>query len=289
MRWTELIRRARRSRSPESSDLGQWIEAALLVMLLIQFARLLWALVTPVGLYGDWRAREPVVVSADARKALFAGFDPFFRAGVAAGAGEGGAQQVTSLPLQLFGISLNEASGGGSAIIASEGGEQTSYAVGDEIAPGVTLKSVQFDHVVIERGGVTETLYIDQSGGDGSGDAAGAPDGGAPADNAAQPGPGGGAGALTPEGILGAVSMVPRSENGRVTGIVVGAQGDAGILSRAGFRPGDIIVQVSGQPVRSAGDIQALQESLRPGARLSLMVERGSATVPISLILPENR
>lgn len=303
MRWTDLIRRARYSRPAGSSDLGQWIEAALLVMLLIQFARLLWALVTPVGLYGDWRAREPVVVSADARAALFAGFDPFFRTGVAVGPGQTPVQQITSLPLKLFGIRLNEASGLGAAIIANEGGVQTSYAVGEEISPGVKLKAVAFDHVVIDRNGATENLFIDQSG---SG-TPGAP--GQPAMPGMSPvptgpmGPGG-PGALAPMGlsagvppqgappgvnaskIASAVSLQPRTEAGKVTGIVVSARDDA-MFAAAGFRPGDIVVQVNGQPVRSASDVQNLQSMVAPGARISLMVERGSATVPIALILPD--
>lgn len=288
MRWTGFIRRARPGDRRRSSDIGQWVEAVLLVMLMVQLARLLWALVTPVGLFGEWQAREPVVVSGDARRALFAGFDPFFRAGAPGGQG---AQQVTSLPLALFGISLNEASGQGSAIIANGDGEQTSYGVGEEIAPGVRLKAVRFDHVVIDRNGAEETLYIDQSGGDetpGNSAAPAPPAGGSdgPAPGKAPPPV---AGPLTPDKLVSAISLVPRTENGRVTGIVVGAQGAPEVFAQAGFRPGDIIVQVNGQPVRDAGDIESLQGSLRPGARISLMVERGAATVPIAIILPEAR
>jgi len=284
MRWTGLIRRSRQPRPAASSDIGQWIEAVLLVMLLIQIARLLWALVTPVGQFGDWRAREPVVVGADARNALFAGFDPFFRSGVVVGPGDQPVQQVTSLPLKLFGIRVNEASGLGSAIIANEGGEQTSYAVGEEIAPGVKLKSVAFDHVVIDRGGATETLYIDQSGGDVASNAA-APDGAAPP----PPPPTAPGGAMNPDLMRSAIGLVPRTENGRVTGIVASAGSSPAAFASAGFRPGDIIVQVNGEPVRSAEAINEIQNSIRPGARISLMVERGAATVPINLILPGTR
>ena len=288
MRWTGIMRRARAGSPQSSSNIGQWIEAVLLVLLMIQVARLLWALGTPVGLFGEWQAREPVVVSGDARRALFAGFDPFFRAGASGEAGQQ-VQQVTALPLTLYGTRLNEASGQGSAIIANGEGEQISYAVGEEIAPGVTLKAVMFDHVVIERGGASETLYIDQS--------SGADEGGNSAD-APPPGPGPGpqagaapppAGPLTPEKLISAVSLMPRTENGRITGIVVGAQGQPEIFAQAGFRQGDIIVQVNGQPVRGAGDIETLQNALRPGSRLSLMVERGSATVPVAIILPDSR
>ena len=230
------------------------------------------------------------MVGADARAALFAGFDPFFRT---SSAGTGAAQQVTSLPLKLFGIRVNEASGSGSAIIEDESGVQNSYAVGEEIAPGVTLKAVQFDHVIIQRGSADETLYIDQSGGGepiegGQPAAPGQSPAAAPAPGAAMPTPPT-LGALAPDSVLSAVNMVPRNEGGRVTGIVLNSRQNPEIFAGAGFRPGDIVVQVNGRPVTSAGDIKQLQDSVRPGARISLMVERGAATVPISLILPENR
>lgn len=284
MRWTDFIRRARPVQAKASSDPGQWIEAILLVLLLIQVARLLWTLVTPVGLFGEWHAREPVVVGSDARRALFAGFDPFFRTGAMAGAGQG-AQQVTTLPLKLYGISLNEASGLGSAIIADESDVQTSYAVGDEITPGVILKAVAFDHVVIQRGGATETLYIDQSSG-AVAEGEGAPGAVAPADAIPAPRT---TGALDPRTLASALGFAPRTESGKVTGIVISAQGSGDLFALAGFKPGDIIVQVNGQPVTSAGDINTLRNAIQPGARISLMVERGAATVPISLILPENK
>ena len=297
MRLAGAIRRSRESRSAGSSGLGQWIEAALLLILAIQVARLLWALVTPVGQFGEWRAREPVVVSADTRTALFSGFDPFFRA---SGGTASGVQQVTSLPFLLFGIRLNEASGQGSAIIANEAGEQASYAVGDEIAPGIVLKAVQFDHVIIDRGGASETLYIDQSsdvplasptaatGEAGSmltslsmgaaPVAAAAPDGGATA-------------ALPPTSsvVLKAVDMQARTDKGGVTGIVLNPNEGGEAMTRAGLRPGDVVVQINGRRVTSLDDVAQLQAAIRPGARLSLMVERGGSTVPVSLILPENQ
>src|SRR3546814_10239596 len=68
------------------------------------------------------------------------------------------------LGLTLYGVNINEATGGGSAIIAAEDGEQASYAVGDEIAPGVRLAGVAFDHVTLDRGGAQESLFLDQSG-----------------------------------------------------------------------------------------------------------------------------
>jgi general secretion pathway protein C len=262
-----------------------WIELALYALLALQVARLVWALLAPTGPFGDWRAKAPQIPGAQARQELFAAFDPFYRL---AGADDGAVQQVTSLPLQLFGIRLNEGSGLGSAIIADEAGTQRSYAVGDEVAPGVTLKAVAFDHVVIERGGASEILYIDQSGS--AAPSAATEDG----DPALEPGDAvrktdvepGSEEAMTPDALLASVDMAPRLENGAITGIVVSARGNEALFAQAGFRSGDIVVRVNNNPVRGAGDIAALRKALVPGARLTLMVERGAATVPVALILP---
>src|SRR5690606_15845139 len=141
--------------SRSSSRLGRWMEALLFLILAVQVARLFWVALAPSGSFGDWRPYEPAIPAQPARLALFSAFDPFYRQAAAPGEG---VQQVTSLPFQLFGIRINEGSGQGSAIIADESGVQTSFAVGEEIAPGVTLSAVAYDHVTISRGGVAETL-----------------------------------------------------------------------------------------------------------------------------------
>ena len=131
------------------------IELALLGLLAWQCARLVWALLTPVSPLGDWRRDAAIATPSPA---VFATFDPFFRLGQA-----GGPVIVTGLNLKLFGIREDRASGRGSAIIGLPDGRQASYAVGDEILPGVTLASVAFDNVTIRRGAADEQLFLDQS------------------------------------------------------------------------------------------------------------------------------
>lgn len=266
------------------------VEMALLAVLAVQAARLVWAVATPIGAFGDWRGRQATIPSPAARQALFAAFDPFFR--TSAPAGGGGV--VTSLSLSLFGVRVNEGSGQGSAIIATPDGVQGSYAVGDEIMPGVLLKSVEFDHVVIDRGGAQETLFLDQST-----PAPAAATGGAP--SAAPPVQQGGPAVspstagndLPPERpvrtdptvaqVKSDIGFQPRSQSGRVTGLVVSAKGPA--FRAAGFQDGDVIREVNGRPIGSMADLQALQSQLALGARLSLSVERGAAVVPIALTI----
>ncbi len=258
-------------------------ERLLLGVLVLQCARLLWVLLTPVGSFGPYEGRQPQLISAAARQTLFTSFDPFFRSDAPQQASGG---VVTSLALTLYGIRLNEGSGQGSAIIASPDGVQNSFAVGDEIMPGVVLKAVAFDHVLIDRGGIEEQLFLDQSGG--ADESAGAPEGGEedrPGGAQATPpaAPVIGRDSPTADAIKRDVSFAPRLQNGRVTGLVLSGRGPA--FAAAGFQPGDIVTQVNGQPVGSASDLQTLQNQLVPGARLSLTVERGAAASSVNLIL----
>jgi general secretion pathway protein C len=250
---------------------GRLILGVLAILTAVQTARLFWILITPVGPVNDWRAPSVNVVPQSARMALFAGFDPFFRNDATAAS----TQNVTSLSLTLFGVRTNESSGGGSAIIAGEDGVQNSFAVGEEVAPGVTLDSVAFDHVILSRGGVKESLYLDQS---------------VPAETVSPSASGTSAtppassAGLNAETLQKSIGFAPRNEGGRGTGFVLQARDDGTMLRLAGFQAGDIVVGVNGRPVSSAADIAS---QIRPGARLSVEVERGGAKVPIALNLEQ--
>ena len=255
--------------------LAYLVLALLALLLSFQTARLFWAIVTPVGPLGNWRSTPVNMVPTSARVALFSGFDPFFRTDVAAA----GANNVTSLSLELFGIRANQSSGGGSAIIAGEDGIQNSFAVGEEVAPGVTLDSVAFDHVILSRGGVKESLYIDQSV-----PAETVNPASAPATGTAPAAASNGSIGLNAETMQKSIGFAPRNEGGRVTGLVLQPRDDRTVLRMAGFQPGDVVVAINGRPVSSAADVAS---QLRPGARLSVEVERGGSKVPIALNLEQ--
>jgi general secretion pathway protein C len=127
-------------------------EMALIALVAMQAARLLWAVMTPLGPVGYWHPPGAKMVTANPA------FDPFFRL---AGAADNSA--VTALPLKLFGVRVDEATGRGSAIIATPDGVQSSFGIGDEVVPGVHLKLVASDHAVLDRRGAEEQIFLDQS------------------------------------------------------------------------------------------------------------------------------
>lgn len=134
------------------------LELLLLSLLAVQCARLAWILLAPIGPVGDWRPPAPAAATSSASRAILAEFDPFFRL-----TGGGGPLVVTSLNIKLFGTREDRATGRGSAIIAAADGQQRSFAVGEEVMPGVILTAVGFDNVTITRNGAAEQLFLDQS------------------------------------------------------------------------------------------------------------------------------
>jgi general secretion pathway protein C len=260
------------------------VELLLIALLAVQAARLVWAVVTPVGPVGAWRP-EQVALAGDPQ-AILHGFDPFFRI---SGGDAAGPAVVTDLQLTLFGTRIDEAQGGGSAIIAGADGLQQSIAVGQEIAPGVRLKSVAFDHVTIDRGGAAEDLYITQAD-QAAAAAAVPPPAGAPllGGGAALPAPAPPAGlanGLSLAQLRGDVGFIPRIDGGRVTGLSVRPQGSGAGFRAAGLRDGDVVTQIAGRPVSGAADIERLGAQYAKGGALSITVERGTETVPLVITI----
>jgi general secretion pathway protein C len=229
----------------------------------------LWAMIRPLGPVGRWQAARTVAVPADPN--LLTRFDPFFRDG-----GSAGAAAVTSLPLKLFGIRLDQAMGRGSAIIATPEGVQSSYGVGEEIVPGVKLKSVAFDHVVLERGGVEEQLFIDQSV---AAPVAGTP--GAPVTPAPSGAPAASA-QTTPQALAEGIAFTPRADKSAAPGLIVAPKGSGTLFAQTGLVQGDVVTQINGQPVREASDIADAVVRVPPGGRLTFMIERNGTTMNVS-------
>ncbi|MFN7176772.1 MAG: type II secretion system protein N [Thermaurantiacus sp.] len=97
---------------------------------------------------------------AVADRQLLASSDPFFP-----GTPMGEDLPVTSLPLSLHGVRADAATGRGTAIVALADGQQAVFMVGEMLTEGVRLVQVSIDHVVIERDGMRESLWLASPGG----------------------------------------------------------------------------------------------------------------------------
>jgi general secretion pathway protein C len=252
------------------------LELALLALIALQCARLIWTAVTPVGPLGDWRGTGPdrPVTGAVA----LADFDPFFRL-----SGAGGPVTVTSLNLKLFGIRQDQVSGQGSAIIAGSDGQQRSIAVGEEIEPGVTLKAVGFDSVTIARGGADEQLFMDQSETPATVAAPAAPTPAAPVSPVEQPTTAvePGSRPVPPSKLYpNEVSMAPRMNGTQLTGVTVKPQGNDEGFRALGLAPGDVVLAVNGRRIKSMDEARGMATQLA-SARVVLQVERGGRVMTV--------
>ncbi len=147
------IKRLNVARFP--GDVTAWLKALLIAVLAIQTARLLWAIVTPMGPLGDWRPASPPSLPASAQTAIIAAVNPFDHQAPAAA--------VQSLPtdLKLFGVRDDVGSASGGAIIGLPDGTQVSVSIGEPLMPGVTLVGVGFDYADVERQGARQRLFLD--------------------------------------------------------------------------------------------------------------------------------
>lgn len=252
------------------------LELALLALIALQCARLIWTALTPVGPLGDWRAagRDPNAAATG----VLAGFDPFFRL-----SGAAGPVTVTSLNLKLFGIRQDQASGQGSAIIAGSDGQQRSIAVGEEIEPGVSLKAVGFDSVTISRGGADEQLFMDQSQAPATVAPPGAPPDAAPPPPVVQPTTSvePGSRPVPPSKLYpNEVGMAPRMNGTQLTGVTVRPQGNDGGFRALGLAPGDVVVAVNGRRIKSMDQAREMATQLA-SARAVVQVERGGRMVTL--------
>ena len=230
------------------------LEFALLGALGLALARLAWAIVTPVDPVGNWQPQRSL---AAPDTSIIGSFDPFFRQASDA------ATEVSSLGLTLLGTRVDTVSGRGSAIIGGSDGVQSSYAVGDEISPGVRLVEVSFDAVTIDSGGRRESLFLDQS----SGSAPVTPQS---------------AGVVTQARLAADILVTPRLQGTAITGYVLTPKGSGTAFLAAGLQPGDVLISVDGAPVASITDPGALTRRLDAGG-VGITVERAGSRVNLQI------
>jgi S1-C subfamily serine protease len=67
------------------------------------------------------------------------------------------------------------------------------------------------------------------------------------------------------------------------TGVLVAGVLQNGPAAKAGLRPGDVLVQVSSRPVRTASDLFAAVAALEPGSTAALVVQRGGQALTLKV------
>lgn len=243
-------------------------EIALVILLALQAARLVWILAAPAeGPIGGAQAVRSV---GAAQTGILGRFDPFFRladSGAAPVSGQSG-------DLQLYGVRTGGVTA--SAILGPPGGAQTLYVVGEQGPDGVTLIEVSHDHVVVRQGAMRRRIGFPV--------AAGSPSMTAPQPQS-QASPAGETSAdVTGAELMAALALSPRLREGRPAGYTItprGAQG-AAILARAGLQPGDVILTIDGSELNRER-MSELPEILAAATHVDLSYERGGQTLTTRL------
>lgn len=245
-------------------------QALLLLGLALLGARLAWQLVTPVGPFGAVPAAASAPLAADPALAARA----FSLGGAPAAAGPA----ADASGLTLYGVRQGSAPGRSTAILGQASAGQASYAVGDEVAPGITLVSVGPAHVVLSRDGSRFRLSLPVA--PPSVARAAALPASAPAVQA--PAPAGEAPKVDPTLLLAQTGLRPRLRDGQPDGYTMIPRGSGEQFRRAGLQPGDVLLTVNGEsltPERMA-EIEPLLRS-SPSAVVTL--ERGGERLTLTL------
>lgn len=246
-------------------------EAMLIVLILAQSARLALILISsPAEAFAQPASRPAVDIAALGR------VDAFFRSGSRSSLAEmtaAGSDQI-----RLFGVRAGTA-GGGSAIVGLADGRQLSVGVGEEIEPGLVLRSVAEDHVTVARGASVARIDF------GEVPQAAAPPppppsqpqvvtppaspqaSGPPARTVQAP-------VVDPQRLIGQASLRPRMKGMSVSGFTVSAAGDGAALRAAGLRSGDVILAVNGVELNGMGALSSLKAELADAASVEIRFER---------------
>ncbi len=196
----------------------------------------------------------------------------------------------TNLNLVLRGIRMGADPQSGAALIQVASSGQSFVRVGEEISEGVELAEVHRDHVLISRRGLVESLYIREAAERNA--AASAPDAETTerepetrttytprqiANARGRPG--------QRADINGLFQIEPRYIDDAVVGYAFVA-GNRSLLESVGLRMNDILVEVAGQPVADADQIEDLFNRLRASSGVEIGVVRSGIALTLTVELP---
>lgn len=144
---------------PVQTLLVSTLTTAALALLCVVAASWFWLWLAPPP-EAPAAIAPPTAMSLEAGYGIFGGGREGSASGVQAGDAENDnvAPAATGLAIRLLGIVAAEGDGEDYAVVELEPGTIIAIRAGEEFAPGIHLQEVGNDHLVLERGGVRETL-----------------------------------------------------------------------------------------------------------------------------------
>ena len=252
------------------------LELALVAVLAVQVVRLTMIFVTDAA-----PAPALSVTTAAADPGVFARFDAFFRTGDQGSLAEATGAEASQM--RLYGVRAGGPDGG-SAIIGLPDGKQVSVAVGETVQPGLVLRAVAADHVVLARGGSLSRLIFTEAP---SGVPAPPPP--PPGDQVVAPTPTAQAAPVTvpppvksrppipglePAKVIAEAGLRPRLRGARNDGFTIGGRSDSPLLRSAGLQTGDVVLAVNGTALNGLGALNDLRSKLSKADSAEIRFER---------------
>lgn len=237
------------------------VECALLLLLALQAARLLWLVATPPA--APLMPVAALAQSGAAAASVALAFDPFHPASQAAGS------QARVSGLRLHGVRV--AGDESSAILSAGDGRQSAYRQGEEVAPGIRLQAVRHDHVQLRTGAGTRQLALESAPPAAAAPAPAPTPGALPASIPRSPAADAAGATVDPQALLAQTGLRARSEGGRVTGYTVIPRGDGELLRQAGLQAGDVLTAINGEQLtpERLGELDSLLSG-QPQLRLTV-------------------
>lgn len=276
--------------------LPPWVTVLLVALIAVQLARLTWLVLTPAT---DPDALPVVPVTAPAQRAPDSRTIDAQRIVQAALFGRVTDEPApvveqprpvevpeTRLNLQLRGVIADDDPARGVAIIADNRGRDQVYRVGAQLPGGVRLHEVHPDQVVLNRAGTLERLMLPREFPEGSA-ATARPSAAATAglvrsqrtatssvrevisDNAAR--------------ITEILRVQPYLEGGSMRGYRVYPGRNRQQFSALGLQPGDLVVEINGQPLNDPSRGLEIFAELGDATSVSLTLERDGVTETMML------
>lgn len=277
---------------------GRWlpaaVSAALVVLIAVLAARLVWALV-PAPSSAAWkpapappaaRASQALDLNVITSAQLFGHYEPPANPAAAALA----SAPDTQLNLTLLGIFADRRNPRDSrALIAASGGEEKPYAVGDDISRGVSLHAIFADRVVLSRNGRLETLRLDKDQ-PGSGYV---PPPDLPAPPTTEAGNPAALGQIRnqmlsdPSKAQDYIRVQPVQAGGGtgLHGYRIYPGRDRSLFTNSGLRPGDVVTSINGVELNDPAKSLQLLSDLSQASQISLTIDRGGQTQAVNVSL----
>lgn len=262
-----------------------WVSLLLVIAIAYQVARLVW-LLAPGAPPAAWTP-PPAIPAMNSTPAAAGSMEAYAAISRAHLFGQPEALPVemagsvddapeTQLQLQLHGAITAGDEGLAHAIISDQGGKEKVYFIKDRVPGGATLQQVQIDRVILNRGGVLESLLLPRvSSGGGIAPAIpprSQPSGRIPARRPAAP---------TADSIAEQVASIadilrpqPFMPNGELKGYRVYPGRNRAQFVALGLRPGDLVTEINGLALNNPAQAMETFRSLAEMTQVTVTLER---------------